>query len=128
MAMILIVEDNVHQRHLLSLWLRRNGHEVVEASNGREAQTLLSGVNGPPPAIDLIISDVNMPDMDGVELVRWVRDCLPATLPVFVLSSRCNQAELDQSLAGCGARVIPKPFSPSRLVGEIEKVLAAAGT
>lgn len=130
MAAILIVEDDVHQMRLLSMWLRRNGHDVTEARSGEEAQSLLSGAGradeptpSPPLAVELIISDVNMPNVDGIELVNWIRNERRMDVPVLMLSSRCDQAELTERLAGCATRVLPKPFSPSRLVSEIENLL-----
>jgi DNA-binding response OmpR family regulator len=115
MASILIVEDDVHQMRLLSMWLRRNGHDVTAVRGGEEAQALLS--------VELIISDVNMPNVDGIELVNWIRNERRLDVPVLMLSSRCDQAELTERLAGCATRVLPKPFSPSRLVMEIENLL-----
>jgi CheY-like chemotaxis protein len=135
MASILIVEDDVHQMRLLSMWLRRNGHEVTAVRGGQEAQVLLSGAGraddstpASPLAVELIISDVNMPNVDGIELVNWIRNERRMDVPVLILSSRCDQAELTERLAGCATRVLPKPFSPSRLVVEIENLLERTPT
>jgi two-component system OmpR family response regulator len=64
-----------------------------------------------------------MPNVDGIELVNWIRSERGMDVPVLMLSSRCDQAELTERLAGRATRVLPKPFSPSRLVSEIESLL-----
>jgi DNA-binding response OmpR family regulator len=127
MARIMIVEDDAHILRLLSLWLTRNGHEVLEASNGTNAQEAL--IQTP---VDLVVSDVNMPGVNGIELVRWYRGTLGQTSPVIMLSSRCDQDVIAAQLAGEDVRIHPKPFSPSRLVAMINELLrggrlAAAG-
>jgi two-component system KDP operon response regulator KdpE len=126
MARILIVEDNCHQASLLSIWLRKNRHVVEVATNGAEAQARLQAdpPDGGNPSIDMLISDVNMPEMTGIELIRWARQERGLDIPILVLSSRCDQAHLARELGGHDVRVFAKPFSPSRLVAEIEKSLA----
>ena len=71
MARILVVEDDVHILRIVTIWLKRNGHEVTEATDGQQARDLLAdqSVEG----FDLVVSDINMPGMSGIELVRWLR-------------------------------------------------------
>ena len=118
MARILVADDDAHMLRVLSMWLTRNGHEVIEAGNGRQAQTLLD-----EQFVDLVISDVNMPLADGFELVQWLRQQGRASLPVVLLTSRCDQQAIIERLAGLNVNVCPKPFSPSRLVVQIEQLL-----
>ncbi len=126
MARILIVEDNAHQASLLSMWLRKNRHEVEVASNGADAQAHLQpdACTKDGRCIDILISDVNMPEMTGIELIRWVRQERGLNIPILVLSSRCDQAHMAAELGTQGVRVFAKPFSPSRFVAEIERMLA----
>ncbi len=126
MARILIVEDNPHQASLLSMWLRKNRHEVEVASNGADAQARLQtdGCGKGDRPIDFLISDVNMPEMTGIELIRWVRQERELDIPILVLSSRCDQAHMAAELGAQDVRVVAKPFSPSRLMAEIERMLA----
>ena len=133
MARILIAEDNAHQLRVLSMWLARNGHEAIETRNGKEAQSVLSGTTESPgqperrpETPDLIITDANMPEVDGIELVQWVRTKRRLDVPILMLSSRCDQESLTEQLGGLNVRVLPKPFSPTRLVAEIEQILARA--
>jgi two-component system chemotaxis response regulator CheY len=120
MARIVIAEDSVHIRNVLSMWLSRNGHEVRSATDGRAALACLQEI----PA-DLLITDVNMPEMDGIALAGAAFDVCPTLRWVFLVSSRCDQEEMLAQLA-CRARVslFPKPFSPSHLLSEVARVTA----
>jgi DNA-binding response OmpR family regulator len=120
MATILVVEDDVQILRVLAMWFSRNGHQVVECRDGAEA---LEAVGANP--VDIIVSDVNMPRVDGLELVRRLRTERRVDVPIVVLSSRCDQSSIAANLAVYGIRVHPKPFSPSRLLVEIESLLSA---
>jgi CheY-like chemotaxis protein len=120
MAKILLAEDDAHVMRLMSIWLERNGHEVIETRNGAEAQVQLQG-----GGIDCLVTDINMPVLDGLKLVRWMRDDAGLDLPVIMLSARCDQQNIDRSLEGYRVSLHPKPFSPSRLIAEIEGMLTA---
>jgi len=121
MATILIADDDAHIVRVLSMWLGRHGHEVVTARNGEAALETLDGTS-----IDLIISDMNMPVLDGVGLAKAVRGKVGATIPIIVLTARCDQERLNEQLAVYGVRVYPKPFLPSQLVVEINHLLGVA--
>ncbi len=120
MARILVVEDDAHILRLLSIWLNRNGHQVVEASDGLQAKEELLRVG-----FDLVVTDVNMPGLDGISLVRWLRAEHQSEVPVILLSSRSDQSAIAEELGSLGVRVQPKPFSPSRLMGAIDRELAS---
>jgi CheY-like chemotaxis protein len=121
MAKILIADDDAHIVRVLSMWLGRHGHEVVTARNGEAALETLDGAS-----VDLIISDMNMPVLDGVGLAKAVRGKVGATIPIIVLTARCDQERLSEQLAVYGVRVYPKPFLPSQLVVEINQLLGVA--
>ena len=114
MATILLVEDDVQILRVLAMWFSRNGYDVVECRDGEEALSALA-----ESAVDLIVTDVNMPRVDGLELVRVIRDERKLDLPIVMLSSRCDQS----SITLYGIRVHPKPFSPSRLLAEVASLL-----
>ena len=118
MAKILVVDDDAHTVRVMSMWLSRHGHEVLEARNGERALEILD-----EESIDLIISDVNMPALDGFGLLKAVREDRGLDVPFFVLSSRCDQAALARKMKPYRARVCPKPFVPSRLVADVESAL-----
>ncbi|MFH1747154.1 MAG: response regulator [Planctomycetota bacterium] len=117
MALIVIAEDQAHIRNVLTMWMSRNGHEVLNAPNGRIALDTLKC----HPA-ELLITDVNMPEMDGIELTAQAFDACPTLQRVFVVTSRCDQHEILTKLADPRVSVFPKPFSPSQLLREVEKV------
>jgi CheY-like chemotaxis protein len=85
MASILVVDDQASARVLVRQLLEGEGHAVTEASNGVEAVRALS------PALDLVVTDVIMPEMDGLEVVRHVKN-FRADLPVIVLTGGWNAA------------------------------------
>jgi CheY-like chemotaxis protein len=121
MAKILIAEDDAHVIRLMSIWLAKGGHEVAEARNGEEAKALIES-----GGIELVVTDVNMPRCDGVELVSWLRNEAKSDIPVISLSARCDQAKLGEKLSALNVTIHPKPFSPSRLSAEIEEKLATS--
>lgn len=125
MAVILVSEDDPHILRVIALWLARNGHEVCETHNGREAlERLRAG------GVDLLITDMNMPAVTGIELLTTATSegVLPAG--VIVLTSRCDQREIAEQVQAFGGVVHPKPFSPSRLIQLVTEKLSApaAGT
>ena len=120
MARILVVEDDAHIMRLLSIWLARNGHDVVEATNG-----LIAVEECQRAPFDLIVSDVNMPGMDGISLVRWLRVERKSEVPIILLSSRSDQSTIAEEVKPLGVCVQPKPFSPSRLMVDIDRELTA---
>ena len=120
MAYILIAEDEAHIVRVLALWLSRHGHRVIEASNG---QTALEAIDREP--VELIISDMNMPVLDGLEFAKALREQKKVDIPFLMLSSRSDQARLADMVKSYGVTLYPKPFVPSRLVAEIDRLLEA---
>jgi two-component system chemotaxis response regulator CheY len=120
-ARILIADDDTHIARVMSMWLNRHGHETFCAANGKDALDLAI-----TRRVDLIITDMNMPQLDGLGFARAVREQLGSQIPMLVLSARCDQQALVQSLASYGVSVYPKPFLPSHLVAEINRLLAAS--
>lgn len=113
---ILIVDDSATMRMIVVKSLRQAGYEaatVVEASGAKEAlQKLAAG------GIDLMLSDVNMPDITGIELVKVVKMKMP-NLPIVMVTTE-SSAEMKQQMIEAGANgIITKPFPPE----ELNKVL-----
>ncbi|MHC5108620.1 MAG: response regulator [Planctomycetota bacterium] len=122
MARILITDDDAHVVRIMSMWLARQGHEVLEARSGQAALDLLD-----QHEVDFIISDVNMPGMNGIEFLRATREQKNVGVPFLLISSRCDQRELREIVKPLGARLYPKPFVPSKLVADIEEMLSSVG-
>ena len=123
MARILVAEDDAFMLRLLAMWLGRNGHEVTEASNGVAAQAAILDL--PHGRFDFIVSDINMPGLSGIALAEWLRHERRCGAPMILLSSRCDHDKIEEQVAALDVSVHAKPFSPARLVAEIERRLAA---
>lgn len=118
MAQILIAEDDLHILRVVSIWMKKHGYVVHEASNGQIALEKMIAFEP-----DILITDVNMPIMDGIELVRACTSKGLLTKGTIILTSRCDQAEIRNRLENLEIVLHPKPFSPSRLVRDVEKLL-----
>jgi len=121
MSRILVAEDDPHILRVISMWLSREGHEVLEARNGLAALEILAG-----SAPDTLITDINMPGLDGLELLKRIRADGITLRKVIVLTNRWDHREIGQSLAEWGVEVVPKPFSPSKLSQLVDGAPAAA--
>jgi len=121
MHRILVADDEAAILRVLAMWLTRNGFEVFEARDGVEALAIIDS-----EPLDLIISDMNMPRLDGLELVRLLRETRHAQTPFILLSARSDRARLSEMTSRFDVRLYPKPFVPSRLVADIQALFAAA--
>ena len=118
MYRILIAEDDPHIMRLISLWLSRQGYEVLEARNGLSALELYESTHP-----DALVVDVNMPKMSGLELIERVLQGGQCPSGIVVLTSRCDHAEIRERLEHLGVHLMPKPFSPMKLARLIESLL-----
>lgn len=121
MANIILVEDDPDLRDLLALILQDSQHSVLRCENGRRAVEYLSHQDA-----DLLVTDLLMPEMDGVETVRAVRRLRPQ-LPILAISGGLpNPANYLGIARYFGAtRVLPKPFQPAELISAIEELLSS---
>lgn len=119
MANVLVVEDDVHIKRVVCMWLERQGHEVRGAVNGAQALELIEA-----EAPDVLITDVNMPGLDGLELLAELEKRGQMPRGVVVLTNRWDHKELGKSLSVPGAHVIPKPFSPTALAKLVSDLAA----
>jgi two-component system cell cycle sensor histidine kinase/response regulator CckA len=120
---ILLVEDEDAVRLFGARALRNKGYEVLEARSGEEALELMAGEERP---IDLLITDVVMPRMDGPALIRAVRERWPR-MKVIYISGYAEDAfrkRLDETGA---IHFLPKPFSLKQLAGKVKEVMEAPG-
>jgi len=104
---ILIVDDDIHARLILSKRIRQLGYTAIEAPSGREALALLFGE--PPVPVDMIISDVWMPDMSGIDLLKAVRERAP-DLPVAMISAHATLSSSLEAINGGAFAYITKPL------------------
>jgi two-component system cell cycle sensor histidine kinase/response regulator CckA len=118
---VLLVEDDGDVRALARRLLQEEGHTVVEARTGEEGLTRWREATGGGERIDLVVTDVVMPDMGGRELVAQLRALQPR-LPVVYMSSFFADAVAGLDLSG-PAELLEKPFSPTSFADAIETVL-----
>ena len=117
---ILTVDDSASMRQMIHFTLTAAGYDVTEAVDGMDA---LTKMNGDP--MHMIIADINMPNMDGIELTRKVRShAMYKFIPIIILTTE-SQGTLKQEGKAAGATGwIVKPFSPDQLVSVVKKVLS----
>lgn len=116
---ILIVDDSTSVRTVCGIALREAGYEVIEASNGQEGLTRLTGER-----IHLIISDVNMPVLDGIGFLKEVkRHPNYKFTPVIMLTTESGDAKKSEGqMAGAKAWVV-KPFQPAQMLAAVSKLV-----
>ena len=119
MASILTVDDSASMRQMVSFTLKGAGHDVTEASDGQEALGFAKGKK-----FDLVLSDVNMPNMDGIELTKNLRT-LPdfKYTPILMLTTEAGLNKKQDGKAAGATGWIVKPFNPEQLLTTIKKVL-----
>jgi two-component system chemotaxis response regulator CheY len=119
MARILAVDDSAAMRQIVGVTLKGAGYEVVSAEDGQEALEFARR-----ETVDLVITDVNMPRMDGISLVRELRQLATYRLiPLLVLTTEAStEKKLEGKSAGATGWVV-KPFNPERLLATVAKVL-----
>lgn len=120
MTTILVVDDSPSILTMLGVVLRESGYQVHEASSGLGALKVLEQY-----AVDLVLTDLLMPGMDGVELIREIRR-LPAckTVPIIMLTTQSNEAMKRAGKAAGATCWIVKPFLTVRLTELIRKMVA----
>jgi CheY-like chemotaxis protein len=118
---ILIIEDSPLIRRMYGLAFPRQEHELVEAEDGRKALVALAASKQP---FDVILLDLRMPDMNGVEFVHAVRRTLSRDVPIVVTTAEPESSPLLQDARGLGvAAIVKKPWKPQDLVGIVQTAL-----
>jgi two-component system chemotaxis response regulator CheY len=118
-AKILAVDDSTSLRQMVAFTLKQAGHEVLEASDGRDALQKARGGR-----VDLVLSDVNMPGMDGISLVKELR-MLPSYkfTPILMLTTESSPEKKQEGKSAGATGWIVKPFSPDQLLATVKRVL-----
>jgi two-component system, chemotaxis family, chemotaxis protein CheY len=116
---IMTVDDSASVRQMVTFALKEAGFNVLEASDGREAVGRLTS-----EPVDMVITDLNMPNMDGIELIRWLRgNSGTRFIPVVMLTTESQEASKEQGKAAGATGWIVKPFKPDQLLAVVRKVL-----
>lgn len=119
---ILIVDDSASLRRVVQIALSGVGYEVIEALDGKDALTKLSKLAG--KKIHLIISDVNMPNMNGIEFVTILKqDPAYKFTPVIMLTTESEDAIKQEGRAAGAKAWIVKPFNPTQMINAVSKLI-----
>ncbi|MFM9081463.1 MAG: response regulator, partial [Opitutaceae bacterium] len=116
---LLLVEDEIAVRGITAMVLRNLGLQVVTAETGDAAVSILSAAGVPP---DLVLTDFQMPGLDGLGLARWIHQHQPG-LPVIVASGRLDEAAIVQLRAAGVSEFLTKPFDEQHLIASLRRVL-----
>ena len=121
---ILVVDDNDEMREMLALLLGQAGHEVLDAANGKLAMNLLK-----KERVDLIITDIITPEMEGISLIMAIRSIDPHAKIIVISGGARIDPRLCPNMAGTlGAdRVLQKPFGKSSILSAIAELVANPG-
>ncbi len=119
MTKILAVDDSPSLRQMVTFTLKGAGHQVSEAADGVEALGIAKGQD-----FDLVITDINMPNMDGLQLIRELRN-LPnfKFTPILCLTTESSDDKKRQGKEAGATGWIVKPFSPEKLLATMSRVL-----
>jgi len=119
MATILTVDDSTSMRQMVSFTLKQAGFDVVEAADGAEGLQKAKTAR-----FNLVITDVNMPKMDGITLVRELRGLAPYKFtPILLLTTEAGADKKKQGKDAGATGWLVKPFNPDQLLTTIKKVL-----
>ena len=118
---VLLAEDDEEMRRLLASALRKSHYEVLEAADGKELLERLSQTRAGAPPVDLIVTDVRMPRLTGIQALRQIHDS-GFDIPVVVITAFGDHAtRIDAWLHGASA-VLDKPFEVEDLLDEIKRL------
>ena len=119
MKRVLVIEDNETNMYLIKFMLEKNGYEVIEAREGAVGVEL--AIKEKP---DLIIMDLQLPDIDGLEATKRIRASeSDGEIPIIALTSFAMAGDREKALAAGCTGYIEKPINPETFIAEIEKYL-----
>lgn len=116
---IMIVDDSSSLRVIVGIALKGAGYEVLEGSDGKDALSKLTGQK-----VHLIVSDVNMPNMDGISLVKAIKQLAAYKFTPIIMLTTESQDEKKKQGQEAGAKAwVLKPFKPDQLLGVVQKLV-----
>ncbi|MGE5806079.1 MAG: response regulator [Ignavibacteria bacterium] len=116
---ILIADDSPSIRKFISFALAENGYDIISAGDGMEALEKL-----PKEPVNLIITDLNMPNVDGFELIKSIRSSPEyRNIPIIILSSLSGKEEIEKGLNYGANSYLIKPFNSKKILYEVSKYI-----
>ena len=117
---VMVVDDSASLRQVVSIALKGAGYDVVEASDGKDALGKLKGNK-----INLVISDVNMPNMDGITFVKELKKLAEYKFtPVIMLTTESQESKKQEGQAAGAKAWVVKPFTPTQMLAAVSKLIA----
>mgnify|MGYP001585560813 CR=1 FL=1 len=116
---IMVVDDSASLRQVVSIALRGAGYDVIEGCDGKDALDKLTGQK-----VHLVISDVNMPNMDGITFVKNLKQ-MPAYkfTPVIMLTTESQEGKKQEGQAAGAKAWVVKPFQPAQMLAAVAKLV-----
>ncbi len=116
---IMTADDSASVRQMVTFTLKQSGYEVIEAVDGKDALQKLSGQK-----VDMLITDLNMPNLDGIGLIKGAR-AIPTCrfMPIVMLTTESQDSKKLEGKAAGATGWIVKPFKPDQLLSVVKKVL-----
>lgn len=115
---VLVVDDSQSVRQQVSLALKQAGYEIIEAVDGEDGAQKINST----PDLSMVISDVNMPKMNGLEMLESVSKKLEAGLPVVMLTTEGQPTLIKRAKAAGAKGWVVKPFKAAQLVATVDKL------
>jgi two-component system, chemotaxis family, chemotaxis protein CheY len=114
---VLIVDDSASMRQLVTFALKGAGYDVIAAVNGKDALTKMAGAS-----VSMVVTDLNMPEMDGIELIKNVRAGAASKFtPVVMLTTESQESRKQEGKQAGASGWLVKPFKPEELVDVVKK-------
>ncbi len=115
---IMTVDDSASVRQMVKMTLQKEGYDVIEASDGKDALGKLKG------AVSMVITDLNMPNMDGISLIKEIRTMAAYKfVPIIMLTTESQAGKKQEGKTAGATGWIVKPFKPEQLLAVVKKVL-----
>lgn len=116
---IMVVDDSASLRQVVAIALKGAGYDILEAADGKDALGKLTGQK-----IHLIVSDVNMPNMDGITMVKQIKQ-MPAYkfTPVIMLTTESQESKMNEGKAAGVKAWMVKPFKPDQMLAAVSKLV-----
>ena len=117
--LIMTADDSASVRQMVSFTLKQNGYDVIEAVDGKDALAKLQSTR-----VDMLITDLNMPNLDGIGLIRGARALITCKfIPIVMLTTESQDNKKAEGKAAGATGWIVKPFKPEQLIAVVKKVL-----
>ncbi len=121
MTTIMVVDDSPTMRVMITDLLKHYQFTVLEAEDGQQAKTMLAEMTSYP---DLLITDIVMPNMNGYELCRWIKNDLQAAgIPVIMCSTKGEDFDRHWGMRQGGDAYVTKPFNPNEMIATVKQLL-----